>query len=151
MKKYLFLLMSCMAVLGFSAQGDAKSSSAEAKQMVTKAVTYLKTQGNEKAFNEFCNTQGQFRKGELYVFVIDLKADIVAHGGKRKMIGKGSVDLTDPEGKYFLKEIVNDAKLKANGWVDYKWTNPVTKKVEQNTTYFQKMDDVILCSGAYKS
>ena len=105
--------MLCMVVLGFSAQSDAKSSSTEAKQMVTKAVTYLKIQGKEKAFNEFCNTQGQFRKGELYVFVIDLKADIVAHGGKRKMIGKGSVDLTDPEGKYFLKEIVNDAKLKA--------------------------------------
>jgi signal transduction histidine kinase len=139
-----------MVILGFSVQVDAKSSSAEAKKMVTKAATYLKTQGKEKAFNEFCNTQGQFRKGELYVFVIDMKADILAHGGKRKMIGKGSLDLTDPDGKYFLKEIVDDAKLKTNGWVDYKWTNPVTKKVEQKTTYFQKMDDVILCSGAYK-
>jgi cytochrome c len=113
-------------------------------------VTYLKTQGKDKAFNEFCNTQGQFRKGELYIFVLDMKADILAHGSKRKMIGKGSFDLTDPDGKYFLKEIVDVAKSKESGWVNYKWTNPVTKKVEQKTTYFQKVDDVILCSGAYK-
>ena len=73
--------------------------------MVTKAVTYLKNHGKEKAFNEFCNTQGLFRKGELYVFVIDMKADILAHGSKRKMIGKGSFDLTDADGKNFLKEI----------------------------------------------
>ena len=149
MKKYI-ILMSCMVVLGFSTQVDAKNSSTEAKQMVIKAVTYLKMEGKEKAFNEFCNTQGKFRNGELYVFVIDMKADIVAHGGKRKMIGKGSFDLTDRDGKYFLKEIVDASKFKANGWIDYKWTNPVTKKVEQKTTYFQKMDDVILCSGAYK-
>jgi cytochrome c len=150
MKKYIFLLISCMLVLGFSAQGYAKSSPAEAKKMLTKAATYLKAQGKEKAFNEFCNTKGQFRKGEIYVFVIDMKADILAHGCKRNMIGKGSFDLMDPDGKYFLKEIVDVAKSKESGWVNYKWTNPMTKKVERKTTYFQKMDDVILCSGAYR-
>jgi cytochrome c len=137
-------------VFGFSIRVDANSSPDEAQRMVTKAVTYLKTQGKEKALNEFCNTQGKFRRGELYVFVIDMNANILAHGGKRKMIGKGSFDLTDPDGKFFLKDIVSGAKLRANGWVDYKWTNPMTKKVEQKTTYFQKMDDIILCSGAYK-
>jgi cytochrome c len=150
LKKYILLLISCTVILGFSAHVNAKSSPAEAKKLVAKAVTYLKTQGKDKAFNEFCNTQGQFRKGELYIFVLDMKADILAHGSKRKMIGKGSFDLTDPDGKYFLKEIVDVAKSKESGWVNYKWTNPVTKKVEQKTTYFQKVDDVILCSGAYK-
>lgn len=142
--------MSCLVVLWFSAQADAKSSQAEAKIMVTKAVTYLKTHGKEKAFNEFCNTQGKFRKAELYIFVIDMKADILAHGSKRKMIGKGSFDLMDSDGKYFLKEIVYDARSKRNGWASYKWTNPMTKKVERKMTYFQRMDDVIICSGAYK-
>lgn len=150
MKKYM-LLIACLALLVFSAQVHGESSSAEAKKMVTKAVTYLKTQGKERAFSAFCNTQGQFRKGEIYVFVIDMNADILAHGGKRKMIGKGSFDLMDRDGKYFLKEIVADAKIKTNGWIDYKWTNPVTRRVEQKTTYFQKMDDVILCSGSYRS
>ena len=151
MKKYLFLLISCVVLLGFSTQVAAKNSPEEAKKMVAKAVTYLKSHGKEKAFNEFCNTQGLFRKGELYVFVIDMKADILAHGSKRNMIGKGSFDLTDSDGKNFLKEIVDDAKSKENGWARYKWTNPMTKKVEQKTTYFQKMDDIIICSGAYKA
>ena len=146
----MLLFISYLVVLGFSVQLDAKGSPADAQKMVIKAAAYLKTEGKEKAFKEFCNTQGQFRKGELYVFVLDMKADILAHGCKRKMIGKGSFDLTDPDGKYFLKEIVDIAKSKESGWVNYKWTNPMTKKVEQKTTYFQKVDDVILCSGAYK-
>jgi cytochrome c len=151
LKKYLLLLMSCVFVLSVSVCLEAKSNPADAQKMVAKAAAYLKAQGKEKAFTEFCNTQGQFRKGELYVFVLDMKADILAHGSKRKMIGKGSFDLTDPEGKHFLKEIVDVAKSRESGWVTYKWTNPVTKKVEQKTTYFQKVDDVILCSGAYAS
>jgi signal transduction histidine kinase len=80
-----------------------------------------------------------------------MKADILAHGSKRNMIGKGSFDLTDPDGKFFLKEIVESAKAKENGWVSYKWTNPLTKKVEQKKTYFQKVDDVILCAGIYQN
>ena len=138
-----------MVVLGLSAHLEAKSNPADAQKMLTKAAAYLKTQGKEKAFIEFCNTQGQFRKGEVYVFVLDMNADILAHGFKRKMIGKGSFDLTDADGRHFLKEIVEVAKSKESGWVKYKWTNPVTKKVEQKTTYLQKVGDVILCSGAY--
>jgi cytochrome c len=149
LKKFMVLLILCIAVLSFAVHLGAKSSPAEAQKLVTKAAAYLKAQGKEKAFNEFSNTQGQFRRGELYVFVLDMKADILAHGSKRNMIGKGSFDLTDPDGKYFLKEIVDVANSKESGWVHYKWTNPMTRKVEPKTTYFQKVDDVILCSGAY--
>jgi signal transduction histidine kinase len=138
-------------MLAFSQNLDATSEPVDAQKLVSKAVTYLKAQGKEKAFQEFSNTQGRFREKELYVFVLDMKADIVAHGGKRKMIGKGSFDLADPDGKFFLKEIVETARVKENGWVSYKWTNPSTKKVEQKKTYFQRVDDVILCAGIYRN
>jgi len=151
MNKFTSLLIACVVVFGLSALLEARSKPDEAQKMVTKAAAYLKAQGKEKAFSEFCNTQGQFRKGELYVFVLDMNADILAHGCKRRMIGKGSFALADPDGKCFLKEIVEVAKAKQSGWVTYKWTNPLTKKVEQKTTYLQKVDDVIVCSGAYTS
>jgi cytochrome c len=149
MRKLIVFFVICMFVLGFSAHLYARSSPTGAKAMVEKAASYLKAQGKEKAFDEFCNTQGLFRKGELYVFVLDMNAAILAHGGKRKMIGKGSFDMMDADGKYFIKEIIEAAKAKDNGWVGYKWTNPSTKKLAQKMTYFQKVNDVIVCCGAY--
>jgi cytochrome c len=42
------------------------------------------------------------------------------------------------------------AKAKGTGWVDYRYKNPQTGKIESKTTYLQKVGDMILCCGAYK-
>jgi signal transduction histidine kinase len=46
--------------------------------------------------------------------------------------------------------MIDGATAKGSGWSDYKWTNPVTKKIDPKSTYFQKVDDVILGCGVYK-
>ena len=53
-------------------------------------------------------------------------------------------------GKFFVQEGVQMAKTKGSGWVDYKWTNPTTKKVEAKSTYVKKVDELIFCCGIYK-
>ncbi|OPY68967.1 MAG: Methyl-accepting chemotaxis protein 4 [Syntrophorhabdaceae bacterium PtaU1.Bin034] len=149
MRKSAVFCLVCLFVLGVSANLLAKTGSTEAKAMVEKAAAFLKAQGKEKAFAEFGNSQGQFRKGDLYIFVLDMKADILAHGARHKMIGKGSLEWTDPEGKPFFKEIIEGAKVKEVGWVSYKWTKPSSKKLAEKTTYFQKVGDVVICCGSY--
>ncbi len=149
MKRSAVLFLALLLVLGVSADLFAKDTSGEAKAMVEKAVAYLKAQGKDKAFAEFDNSQGQFRRGDLYIFVLDMNADILAHGARRKMIGKGSLDWADPDGKYFFREIVEGAKSKETGWVSYKWTKPSSKKIGQKMTYFQKVNDVVVCCGSY--
>jgi cytochrome c len=42
------------------------------------------------------------------------------------------------------------AKTKGTGWVDYKWVNPVSKKIEPKSTYIQKGDEYFLGCGIYK-
>ena len=49
-----------------------------------------------------------------------------------------------------MKELVDKAKAAPSGTVDYKWTNPQSKKVEAKQVFFQKVGDVILVCGAYK-
>ena len=46
--------------------------------------------------------------------------------------------------------IVEKAKTKGSGWVDYKYLNPETNELEHKTTYLLKVGDLILCCGAYK-
>jgi signal transduction histidine kinase len=117
--------------------------------MVGKAAAFMKANGKEKSFKEFSEGT-QFKKDDLYVFVIDMKGITLAHGGNPKLVGKDMSGLKDADGKLFIKDMIDGATAKGSGWSDYKWTNPVTKKIDPKSTYFQKVDDVILGCGVYK-
>jgi signal transduction histidine kinase len=41
-------------------------------------------------------------------------------------------------------------KSKGSGWQDYKFTNPISRKLEPKMAFVQKVDDVIIGCGAYK-
>jgi len=74
----------------------------------------------------------------------------IAHGGNAKLVGKDMLGLKDADGKFFIKAFIETAKSKGNGWVDYKWVNPQTNKIENKSTYVQKVDDYFLGCGIYK-
>lgn len=141
----LFFLAACSSAYALP------STSGEAKAMAEKAAAYLQVNGFEKAAEQFHRSQGPFRKGDLYVFVLSLNGDIVVNGARRQMEGTDLMDRKDPDGKEFVKQIVNGAKTKGSGWVDYKWTNPATNKVAPKTTYYVKAGNYIVCCGAYKN
>ena len=127
-----------------------KGTKTEAEALVKKAIAYLKVNGKDKTLEEINKSGGPFDKGDLYVFAYDITATIVAHPKNPKLIGKNLMNIPDNSGIYFRKEIVEIAKSKGSGWVDYKYTNPETRKLESKTTYLQKFGDLILCCGAYK-
>ena len=128
----------------------AAESKEDAKALVEKAAAFVKAQGKDKALAEFNKPKGQFDKGELYIFVYDMKATVLAHPKNPKLIGKNLLDVPDSSGKLFRKEAVELAKTKGSGWIDYKYLNPSTKKVESKTSYIEKVGDVILGCGTYK-
>jgi signal transduction histidine kinase len=37
-----------------------------------------------------------------------------------------------------------------SGWVDYKWPNPVTKKIQTKSAYVVKVNDNVCGTGYYK-
>jgi cytochrome c len=123
---------------------------AEAEAMVKKAIAEIKASGKDKAFAEISNPKGKFTDRDLYVFVYDMNGKCEAHGFNQKMIGKDLVDMQDPDGKFYVKERIEISKTKGKGWQDYKFTNPVTKKVENKTAYIEKIDNFIVGCGAYK-
>jgi len=51
----------------------------------------------------------------------------------------------------FAAEFVAVAKTKGEGWVDYKWANPVSKAVEPKSSFVKKANDAMLVGcGFYK-
>ena len=136
-------------VYGKDTAQEKSSAKAEAKAMVIKAEEFVKANGKEKAIAEFNKPDGQFVKDSFYVFAYDLKGTVIAHPHRPSLVGKNMINEPDSQGKLFRKEIVEKAKSKGEGWVDYKYQNPTTKREKTKTTYFKKVGDMIICCGAY--
>ena len=122
----------------------------EAKEWVKKAIAFYKKAGKAVALAEFTNPKGPFIEGDMYIFVLNLKGTMLAHGVNEKYIGLDFCDVKDSDGRSFIREIVEVANTKGNGFVDYKWYNPVTKEDMEKHVYFEKVDDLIICSGVFK-
>jgi signal transduction histidine kinase len=128
-----------------------KGNKDEAIAMVKRAVALIKSDGKEKAFAAFSDpTNTSFHDRDLYIYVYDMNGVALAHGNNPKMVGKNLMGLKDNEGKAMIKELVDLAKSKGSGWVDFKWPNPVTKTVEPKAGYVEKVDDILVGSGIYK-
>lgn len=122
----------------------------EAEAMVKKGVAYVKANGKDKAYAEMTNKQGQFTDRDLYLVVYGLDGKVWAHGQNEKMVGRVLIDLKDIDGKEFVRERTELGKTKASFWQDYKFTNPVTKKVEPKSMYCERLEDTVVCGGIYK-
>jgi len=150
MKKIFVIIMICILVAGFAYAAAEKGTTQEAKAMVGKAVAFYEANGQAKAFQAFNDPKGKFVDRDLYIYVMDMNGKVLSHGTNPKLIGKDLLELKDSDGKAFVKEIIAAVKAKGNGWSDYKWTNPLTKKIDAKTAYFQKTGNVIIVCGAYK-
>lgn len=122
----------------------------EAQALVKKAVAHVQSVGPEKAYADFTAKKPEFVDRDLYVFVNKLDGSTVAHGANEKIVGKNMIELKDPDGKAFIHEIAEKAKSQNNFSVDYKFTDPVTKKVLPKTIFCEKVSDTTVCSGFYK-
>ena len=141
------------AALAFSsamAWAADKATAKEAEAMVKKAVAFFKANGRDKAYAEISNKQGQFVNGDLYLMVQHMNGTVLAHGVNEKLIGKVTLELKDVDGKEFVRERVELGKAKGTFWQDYKFTNPVTKKVEPKSMYCERIEEAVLCGGIYK-
>jgi signal transduction histidine kinase len=122
----------------------------DARKMVEKAVQLCRDCGRDVALAEFSKTDGNFVKGEQYVFVLSATGQMLAHGVNGDYIGKDFLHVVDFDGRRFIAEIIRKAGEKDTGWTEYKWINPKSGDEEHKTVYFQKHDGMIICSGIYQ-
>jgi signal transduction histidine kinase len=149
-KTFAYALIASTAVFGATAALAANATAPEATAMVKKGVAFIKANGKDKGYSEISNKAGQFNDRDLYLTVYGMDGTVRAHGANEKMIGKNLIELKDVDGKAFVKERVELASAKGTFWQDYKFTNPVSKKIEPKSMYCEKLDDAIVCGGIYK-
>lgn len=142
------LLLATLAVPFAHAEDFGKPKEAEA--LVAKAKKHILADGADKAYADFTGKAAGWVDRDLYVVVYDMSGKVLAHGQNPKQVGKDLMDFQDADGKEFIKERVSLAKQKGTFWQDYKFTDPVTKKILPKSTYCEKVTETVVCVGVYK-
>ena len=150
MQRVLRAAPLALALIAAPALAESHASKDEAVAMVKKGVSFIKANGKDKGYAEISNKGGKFTDRDLYLVVYGLDGSVHAHGANEKMVGKNLIDLKDVDGKPFVKERVELAQSKGTFWQDYKFTNPVTKKIEPKEMYCERVDQTAVCGGVYK-
>jgi cytochrome c len=151
MKAIKFVGAAALVVaLSLPAWAAEHATKDEAVAMVNKAVAYFQKEGPDKAFAAFDTKGGEFTDRDLYVLVYSTKGVVLAHGANAKLIGKDMNDAQDVDGKYYVKDRLALAAKDKTFWQDYKFSDPLTKKIEPKQAYCEVVGDAIICSGVYK-
>ncbi len=141
------LALSCLAAPALASTDATKD---DAVAMVKKGIAFIKANGADKGYAAFTAKDPQFIDRDLYLVVYGLDGKCLAHGANAKQVGKDLIELTDIDGKFFVKERVAMVKAKPTGaWQEYKFTNPVTKKIEPKVMYCEKLAETAVCGGVY--
>ena len=145
------LAIVASVLIGQSYANATNATKEEAVAMVKNGMAYIKSNGPEKGYAEIINKNGQFTKNDLYLVVYGLDGKCLAHGANPKQVGRDLMDLTDVDGKYFIKERIDLVRANPGGtWQRYKFTNPVSKKIEPKIMYCEKLNDTAVCGGVYE-
>ncbi len=101
--------------------------------VVKEAVAYRRQFGPAMLIKEMKMGQGRFQfkpATDLYIFIFDLKGFALAHDFQGDLVNINRWDSKDPEGTDFVREFIQTTQTKGSGWVDYKFINPKSRKLD---------------------
>ncbi len=123
----------------------------EVKAFVDEGVKLCQEKGTEVCLKEFNDPNGKFIRGELYMFAYDFKGVNKALGSNAKLVGKNLYKLKDATGLMLIQELIKIAQNDGEGWLDYKWSHPIKKKIAPKRSYIKRIDgDMFIGTGFYK-
>jgi len=123
----------------------------DAVAMVKRVQEKFKKDGADAVFKAVSDkSTPAFHDRDLYPFIYDMSGVNVAHGARPALIGKNLIDLKDQDGVYLIREMIKIASGPSSGWIDYKWPNPLTNKIEDKSSYIEKMGGYFVGVGIYR-
>ncbi len=142
-------LSLAMAATAPAAFADDRGTPEQAEALAKKAAQHVKEVGPEKAFADFTN-DATWHDRDLFVYAYDFKGVCVANGGVKALVGKDMSESADPiTGDKIVAAQIKIATGAGEGWHEYHFSNPATKKIEKKKTYLIRVGDYYVGVGAY--
>ena len=149
MRKVAVIVLVIMASVVLVASALAESATKEECVAKCKEAAQLITdKGMDAAFQELQNKDGKFVWKDTYVFVMDFTGIHLTHPLRPESVGKNVIGFKDSNGKLVVKEFIEVAKTKGEGWVDYMYPKPAElKKPEKERILSKKITYVYRVPG----
>ncbi len=130
-------------------QTDKVEGRDAAVALVKRAIAHIAAVGLQKACDDFDDPNGGFISDQFYVSVVHLNGARLANGMEPWKRGENILDIRDVDGKPYVRYMLTRARDNGFGWIQYKWKNPTTEKIELKTTYFEVAQGVVVNCGVY--
>jgi cytochrome c len=133
-----------------------KAIQEKAKQievLVNEAAGLIERTGKVAAFKEFRKKDSKWFSGDTYLFVYDLKSNVLLNAAFPEREGTNTTGQKDANGKLFHHEFIQVAGSKGSGWVDYMFPKPGQTQPSKKWAYVEgvNVDGVasLIASGFY--
>ena len=147
---------AAMTAFATAARADgvppATAQTKEVEAFVTKAAGLIDKNG-KAAFAEFRKADSEWFDGTTYLFVYDLKSNVLLNPAFPKREGTNTTGQKDASGKLFHHEFIHVAETTGSGWVDYMFPKPGQTEPSRKWAFVKKVtvDGVpgLVASGFY--
>jgi signal transduction histidine kinase len=136
----------CLATTAFA----DKATKGEIIAKVKEAATMITNKGQDATFKEINNKKGKFVWKDTYVFVIDFEGTLLARAFRQGAIGQNWINWKDRSNppKQPNKEMIDLAKDKGEGWVEYMFPKPGQDAPSKKISYIYRVPGQNLFVGA---
>jgi signal transduction histidine kinase len=145
------LLMTIPPAIAQGSPPATEQARAE-EALVNKAAALIDKTG-KAAFTEFRKKDSEWFHGDTYLFAYDMNANVLLNPAFPQREGTNVTGQKDARGKLLHQAIIETAKNKGSGWVDYWFPKPGQTEPSQKWTYVKKVtiDGVpgLVASGFY--
>ncbi len=122
----------------------------EAHALVHRAAALVKECGLAGAARQFHDPAGEFRDRDQYIFVFDQQGVYQVFGSSPERVGKTVHEVPGLDGDLVLREFFAAAQ-RGGDWVDYEVVNPVTKVVDEKTSFILPLGQTqVIGCGVFK-
>jgi signal transduction histidine kinase len=127
----------CLATTAFA----DKATKGEIIAKVKEAATMITNKGQDATFKEINNKKGKFVWKDTYVFVIDFEGTLLARAFRQGAIGQNWINWKDRSNppKQPNKEMIDLAKDKGEGWVEYMFPKPGQDAPSKKISYIYRV------------
>lgn len=124
---------------------DLQQKQKDVRSLLERGVTFCARNTLTKVCQTFTHTK-DFIEGELYLFLLDTKGVVYAHGQREELLWKNLWDYRDSFGALAIQSIIKTAQAATN-WVTYEWAGAIKVSFVQKVTIEGK--EYILGCGYY--
>ena len=147
-------LIKIGALLALSASisfGATQAEMDDVKAHVNAGVEFCKKVGVPACTEEFNKKDSKWVVGNKYIWANDFKGVITAHP-KKPLKGKNLYRYKDKKGNALFADFIKKVQADGEGWVDYVWAHPVSKKQADKTSFVKGISgDQLIGCGIYKN